>query len=343
MFDRTRLPAGSSRAEPPPTAASRDPLAETRAARERGAPTVKAHELLAPEELGLPRYANPPGEAARHIVRVRPETLKNLKAAQLAHQVVQSTFVAGAGNQKLDVLASGGESWARRKIGTAAAPGGSLQDHLTRVQVAQGGHCTEHAALALATLAQMDITAPIVRIYEDSPRVDHAYTIIGDPRDRRWGDETVVVDPWVCVPSASTLAQTAHVDARTGLTWSLHPLTSTGVPVDGSLPSRPLPQAAIDAARDIRPMDTDEVNRRLPGTPAMTGVGPAPVGEALVSHIGTLHKMRLFDVRTNTDPSTLYSDGTDTLSMDDVPQETVDRLRNGAAEMARLRREGKPW
>jgi hypothetical protein len=326
MFDRTRLSAGSSRAADPPRAASRDPLAETRVARERGDPTVKAHELLAPEELGLTRYANPPGEAPRHVVRVRPETLKHLKAAQLAHQVVQSTFVAGAGNQVLDVLASGGESWARRKIGTAAAPESSLQDHLTRVQVAQGGHCTEQAAMTLATLAQMDITAPIVRIYEDSPRVDHAYTIIGDPRDPRWGEQTVVVDPWVCVPSASTLAQTAPVDARTGLTWSLHPLTSTGFPVDV-----------------IRPMDTDEVNRRLPGTPAMRGVGAAPVGEALVSHIGTLHKMRLFDVRTGTDPSTLYTDGTETVSMDDVPQETVDRLRQGAAEMARLRSERKPW
>jgi hypothetical protein len=29
--------------------------------------------------------------------------------------------------------------------------------------------------------------------------------------------------------------------------------------------------------------------------------------------------------------------------MDDVPQETVDRLRQGAAEMARLRSERKPW
>ncbi|MGM9491220.1 hypothetical protein [Ideonella sp. YS5] len=83
--------------------------------------------------------------------------------------------------------------------------------------------------------------------------------------------------------------------------------------------------------------------RRPPGTPAMRGVGAAPVGEALVSHIATLHKMRLSDVRTSTDPSTLCSDGTSTESMDDVSQETVDRLRHGAAELDRLRRQGKPW
>lgn len=335
MFDKTR-PSSSSR-----PATSRDPLAERRQAIDR--PLVKAHETLAPEELGLRRYANPPGRAAQHVVRVKPETLKNLKAAQLANQVVQSAFVAGAGNQKLDVLASGGESWARRKIGTAAAAGGSLQDHLTRVQVAQGGHCTEQSALALATLAQMDLNAPIVRIYEDTPSVDHAYTIIGDPRDPRWGEETVVVDPWVCVPAASTLSQTAHVEAGTGATWRLRPISASGVPVDASLPTRPLPQAAIDAARDIHPIDTGEVNRRLPGTPAMQGVVPVPVGEALVSHIGSLRRMRLYDVRTSTDPSTLYTDGTSTESMDDVARETVDRLRHGAAEMDRLRREGRRW
>ena len=304
---------------------------------------VKAHELLAPDELGLRRYANPPGEGAQHVVRVKPETLRHLKAAQLANQVVQSAFVAGAGNQKLDVLASGGESWARRKIGTAAAPEGELKDHLTRVQVAQGGHCTEHAALALATLAQMDLNAPIVRIYEDAPPVDHAYTIIGDPRDPRWGEETVVVDPWVSAPAASILSQTSHVDSATGATWRLHPISSSGVPVDASLPKRPLAQAAIDIARDIHPIDTEEVNRRLPGTPAMKGVGAKPVGEALVSHIESLHRMRLYDVRTSTDPSTLYTDGTNTESMDEVSRETVDRLRRGTAELERLRGVGKRW
>jgi len=76
---------------------------------------------------------------------------------------------------------------------------------------AQGGACVEHASLAYAALATRKIDAPVMRVSDRN--VDHAYVVIGDPRDPRWGEKnTVVVDPWVRYPTSFTLSESGSLN-----------------------------------------------------------------------------------------------------------------------------------
>ncbi|PPZ37261.1 type III effector, partial [Escherichia coli] len=70
----------------------------------------------------------------------------------------------------------------------------------------QAGNCNEMADVSYTLLAQKRINAPVLLL--DDNDWDHKYVLIGDPRDQIWGEKnTVVVDPWVRYPSATTLDQ----------------------------------------------------------------------------------------------------------------------------------------
>jgi hypothetical protein len=146
-----------------------------------GIQTVKVHDEVDARSLGLPRYEN-------RVVKVNSETLEHLKSASWVNRIAKATLAGGAGNQKTDICASSGESWARRQIGFKSSPSSSAQGQLKRVQKAQGGNCVEHSIVTTALLAQKQLNAPVIQVWDHE--IDHQYTLIGDPRDRKWGQKT---------------------------------------------------------------------------------------------------------------------------------------------------------
>ncbi|RFP13211.1 hypothetical protein D0T25_24350 [Duganella sp. BJB488] len=275
-------------------------------------------------------------------IRVDAQTFEHLELAQTVNLVVKDAFVAGAGNQRLDILASGGESWARRELATTKFPRGNTESQLQRVQYAQGGHCSTHAALSAAMLAQHALKAPVVQIWENE--MDHVYALIGDPRDPVYGEKnTVVVDPWVGAPSACTLAEARLHDAGSGEVTKFRP--ERGLRTGVYNPGQPMPAQQVNIARNIYRMDTEQVDKRLAKinkTLRKDGVG---IGAGLVDHIrrgqdaGTL-----FDCRVSTDPRTEYENRStgQVKTFDALSPQTADRLRRGDAAMnAIMRTEGR--
>lgn len=334
MFKNLRLGASSR-----DTSAGWDPLESHHQARQNGtAATVRAHRHFSPRDLGMGGLSNAPKRVA-----VSSETFRHLEVAEVVNQVVKDAIVAGAGNQKLDILATGGESWARRELGNKKFERGHTQSQLQRVQYSQGGHCSTHAAMSAAVLAQHELNAPIVQIWEHQQ--DHVYALIGDPRDRVYGEHnTVVVDAWVGAPSACTLAEAKLYDAtdRSGVPFRPQDGRCTGEYNAG----KPMPAAMVDIARNIKPMDTGEVNRKLAKINKTVRKNGVAIGGELVDHIRrNENSAELFDCRASTDPRTVYVDAGSgrARTFDTLSTKTAGRLRDGAQAMDALMRSDGSW
>ncbi|WP_208908629.1 type III effector [Paracidovorax avenae] len=248
---------------------------------------VKLHQVCAPQELGVPSYSG-------RKVRVRSETMKNLKTASDVLMEVKHMMPFGAGNQIADIVQTQGESWARASMArVTAGRNSSVMEYGQAGMQAQGGACNEHASVAFVALASREINAPITRV-KDS-RIDHAYALIGDPRDPRWGEsDTVVVDPWARYPSACTLAETG-----------MHHTPSSA---HSQVPPRcgPIPEA-VALMQGVQQASRAEVDRMLADN------GLPPVGNSLLRHLnrnvlGT--SLHAYDNRIAArDPSVKYTDG----------------------------------
>jgi hypothetical protein len=289
----------------------------------QAAETVLAHEEFTPHQLGM--Y----GGGAQGTVNVTAETFAHLQVAQTVNQIVKQTFVAGAGNQKLDILASRGESWARLDMATDKYPGGNQKSRLQRVQYAQGGQCATHASLSLAMLAQHDLNAPVVQIWEKE--MDHVYALIGDPRDRRYGEKnTVLVDPWVSAPSACTLAEARLYDATTGEVTPFNP--EGGLRTAQYNAGKPMPRELVDIAQNIKEIDTEQVDKQWAKMNKALKKNGIRIGDPMIDHIrSNVDPATLFDCRVSTDPGTLYRDreSGQVGSFDAISTDTADRLRRG--------------
>ena len=298
--------------------------------------TQKAHAVLSPRELGalsgLPR---------RRTVRVDSETMHHLEVGHMANLATAAVLDTGSGCQVVDVAATGGESWARRQLGTEHAPRGTMMDQLRRVKYAQGGNCPEHASLATGLLLRLGrepntaINAPVIRVWEGRQTLNTTYAMIGDPRAPEWGDKAVVVDPWPVVPAATILSEAKMHDARTD-SWIPYRPSSAGQYVDTFAPGSSAWDSMASQAEVIHPMTSEEVERRLPRSAAMRGQESMEFGDELAEHALRVDRDQHFDVRVGTNPGTAYSDGEHARTFDDVSSGTIDRLRQGIAALDRL-------
>lgn len=284
---------------------------------------VKTHESVGAANLGLGAYH-------RQTVRVVPATLQNLKAASWANRVAKKVMEHGAGNQRVDIHASNGESWARGEAGA-----NRFRNRIERAQKAQGGNCHVFADVATAALHSEhapEFSGSLHRIWVKLPtqpgmqEKDHVFATIGDP-DRLPPQDVVVVDPWPGHPSACTLDRATLVDTSTGEHHDLAGLLSNRN--TRYLNSRVTPDRAnTERLTKIKPMSTSDVNKQL------RKMGVPEVGPQLVRHVERqAHEQTgtpLFDVRVATDPSTRYTDGTSyAQTFDEVSTDTLDMQQAG--------------
>lgn len=247
---------------------------------------VKIHKECEPEELGVSSFSC-------RKVTVRSTTLKNLKIASEVLREVRHMLPHGPGNQEANVVLSKGESWARASVArTRVNRSSTVLEYARAAAEAQGGSCKEHASLAYAALSTRTINAPVMRVNDRN--VDHSYVVIGDPRDPQWGERnTVVVDPWVRLPTAVTLAEGGPLGYTLGPGGDLR---SVNAPPDPD---------ATDLLSSIQPVSRAEVEQMLAENDM-----PA-IGDALVDYIDENVKpqVHFYDIRPSArDPSVKYSD-----------------------------------
>lgn len=263
-------------------------------------PMTTVHTAVSPAFMGLESFSH-------RAVSVQEQTWEHLDQAQAICRQVKWALPYGSGNQISDVIYTQGESWARVAMLRTA----SNERHpfrYARLAVAhQAGNCLEMAATAFTLLAGQATVAPIF-VAQDS-QMDHEYVVVGDPRDRRWGEqESVVVDPWVTHPSALTLAQSKQLQPQISGANAMLP---------------PQAQAHPDAGiGGINTITTDQVavyhqRYRLP-----------PIGPQLVRWLDrTIHADLFFNTMSLTqDVSLRYASAAHSSeSKDQILQWTIDR------------------
>ncbi|WP_230849972.1 type III effector [Ralstonia solanacearum] len=239
--------------------------------------------------------------------------MDNLKIAERTVQQVKLMLPYGGGNQKPDVTYTEGESWARRSMLRDETYCQNPIQHAKEAVRYQAGNCAEHANVSYTLLAGQQLNAPLLRVSDADD--DHAYVLIGDPRDPEWGErDTVVVDAWATHPSAFTLAEAD--DMRPTMPPSFQ----------RSRYSPPDPDANL---RNVRHVTTEDVNQYL------AEYSRPHVGPALLDHIDEyVDTNRFFNAKTYAkDPSTRYGDSSYTSkSMDRIAESTVDRQREARRE-----------
>ena len=325
--------ASSSHRSSSHVAEIRDPLAP---GHHHGA-TVKAHQALSAAEMGLPEGM----PVRRAPVQVDPTTMHHLDVARRVNLATCAVLDTGSGCQKVDIAATGGESWARRQLGFEQAPRGNMPAQLERVIHAQGGNCPEHASLATALLLRVGqerdtaINAPVIRVWEGRNTLNTTYAMIGDPRAPQWGEHaTVIVDPWPVAPAATTLAEARMLDAATG-TWTPY-RAADALFANTFAPGSSEWHRMAAKAEGIHPMSSHEVENRLPDTDKMRGQPAMTFGDELAAHALRVDAEELFDIRIGSRPGTAYTDGERTETFDDVWEDNVERLQQGAQALRRL-------
>ncbi|MBJ7221840.1 MULTISPECIES: type III effector [unclassified Brenneria] len=163
---------------------------------------VKLHDAVSADFLGISRFEG-------KNIRVDSSTMENLNLAQETLRQVKMMLPYGAGNQKADIIATQGESAVRVLMHREKSDSPFPMVNAREAARYQAGNCHEHADLAYTLLAGKKVDAPVQIV--DDKNWEHEYVLIGDPRDQTWGEQkTVVVDPWVRLPTAATLAQTSN-------------------------------------------------------------------------------------------------------------------------------------
>ncbi len=136
------------------------------------------------------------GRFIGELVQVSEKTIHTLIYSERIVNETCALLNYGAGNQGCDIVNSKGESFLRANY--AMAKGGhSFAKHASMCIKAQAGNCSGHADVAYYLISKDNVTLPVGRATSDVN--DHAFVVIGDPRDN--AHETVIVDAW---PSLAT-------------------------------------------------------------------------------------------------------------------------------------------
>ncbi|KPW92736.1 hypothetical protein [Pseudomonas syringae pv. coryli] len=257
------------------------------------------HGTFSADQLGLHRYQG-------IGVTVSSGTMEKLADATWANRVAKSAIPSGAGNQRADIIESGGESWARMHLADAKYSGGGSTGQLKRAQKFQGGNCAVHAAVAAAALQSRGVSYPINRVRMQLPGGNsHEFILLGDRRES--GDrDTVVVDPWPTHPSACTLDQAVLHDATRGTHHAVAQFLDSSS-YRSEIYKSSIGSADVQRLSRIEVLGTAELEKKL-GKSRLPGVGT----QNLVNHALNDTNFGQFDVRVATDPSTYYRDDSGT-------------------------------
>ena len=130
-----------------------------------------------------------------------------LHLAWQAVERVERLMSIGAGNRPLDLLTTFGGSYAcvvgmrSREAGRGPQP---MQEYIARraavAELRGCGNCGEQAAIAMVDLARNHRLMPLE--YMARTNADHAFVVIGRPRNSSlgdhttWGENCVICDPW---------------------------------------------------------------------------------------------------------------------------------------------------
>nr|WP_113864794.1 type III effector [Brenneria salicis]NMN92377.1 hypothetical protein [Brenneria salicis ATCC 15712 = DSM 30166]RBP67717.1 hypothetical protein DES54_101239 [Brenneria salicis ATCC 15712 = DSM 30166]RLM32313.1 hypothetical protein BHG07_00325 [Brenneria salicis ATCC 15712 = DSM 30166] len=264
-------------------------------------PVVKLHEAVSAQELGIGVYEG------KHI-RVNSSTTEHLQLAQETLRKTKMMMPYGAGNQKVEMVYTRGESSARVIMHRATTKKSAAIPNALMAARYQAGNCNEMADVSYTLLAQKRINAPVLLL--DDNDWDHKYVLIGDPRDQIWGEKnTVVVDPWVRYPSATTLDQSIKRNPSSNVQYQRAPNAA------------PLPSA--QELNSINHITTAEINQFLVAEKL------PPIGVNLLRHFYQTVLQNMSDEKiVAQDPSTRYSsDNVNARTMDDIAQATVSRQR----------------
>ncbi|HHL2560831.1 TPA: hypothetical protein ACQ31I_002742 [Yersinia enterocolitica] len=131
------------------------------------------------------------GRLEGEIVKVSEKTIDNLVYAGKIINKTGSLLTFCAGNQYCDIINTKGESFLRANYAMAKG-GGSIISHAEMCIQTQAANCSGHADVSYCLIDENEVSLPVGRATSDVN--DHAFVVIGDPRDS--SHETVVVDAW---------------------------------------------------------------------------------------------------------------------------------------------------
>ncbi|ECG8590451.1 hypothetical protein FNI11_12010 [Salmonella enterica subsp. salamae] len=131
------------------------------------------------------------GRLEGEIVKVSETTIDNLIYARKIINDTRSLLKFGAGNQYCDIINTKGESFLRAHYAMAKG-GDSIISHAKMCIQTQAANCSGHADVSYCLMNKNEVSLPVGRATSDVD--DHAFVVIGDPRDS--SHETVVVDAW---------------------------------------------------------------------------------------------------------------------------------------------------
>ncbi|WP_152034320.1 hypothetical protein [Mycoavidus cysteinexigens] len=138
----------------------------------------------------------------------------------------------GADNQLFNIVCTKGESAIRSYIsGYLFGQNPKSEEPIQQIrQVAErairfkAGNCDAMEAIIFSLLATQNLSAPILSAFDHDR--DHCYTLIGDPKGRKWGTKnTVVVDAWHPFGTVYTLGQSCILNSEPDIFFQ-HPAST---------------------------------------------------------------------------------------------------------------------
>ncbi|BBE09526.1 Putative type III effector [Mycoavidus cysteinexigens] len=172
---------------------------------------INLHQALKPKDLNLNLK-----EYGKKTQIVTEETMKHLKICSEVIAEVKNIMRYGAGNQLFSMLDTGGESAIRTEMSRESIRKAEKESSMGKIERKikyaiqyQAGNCDETNAIVFNILQTKGLNAPLFSMADIQQ--DHAYTLIGDPRAREWGEtNTVVVDAWPIYGTAYTLNKSRY-------------------------------------------------------------------------------------------------------------------------------------
>lgn len=177
---------------------------------------IHLHQVLTPMDLklNLNKYR-------KKTEIVSEETMAHLEICQKTIAEAKDIIRYGSGNQVFSIIDTEGESTIRnamcresttdtfsREGSTSQSSRRTVEQKIKYAMQYQAGHCSEVNSITFGILTQKKLNAPLLRMTDREE--DHTYTLIGDPRVSKWGENTVVVDAWPICGTAYTLKQALH-------------------------------------------------------------------------------------------------------------------------------------
>ncbi|MEJ2416538.1 MAG: hypothetical protein P8Y45_06325 [Exilibacterium sp.] len=258
------------------------------------------------------------GKRNGQTIEVSKSTFEMMyKAHNILLKTGYETFPDGPGNQKTNIWMSGGRSWIRMFKSRSNYDEMAPKDKLIQsIKQSGGGCCGEHISMVDFELKRIDRSMPAFEVHDSN--TDHGYMIIGDWRDRNFGDKAIVVDAWQGIKKIHTYGERVNTSP---------PEVVRTVPAgpEYSLPPR------MAAALSIKPEPNANMDERMQHK---FGVKSGPeVAEKILKSLETANS--LWDsVLSTKNAYTVYRDpGGNESAFNDIPASYINNYLNARNEL----------